>query len=66
MKHTKLFRKVASLLFLLLTTVSLSACAVESDNSVRVYNHVKSSKTITWGVKFDTSLFGIKLSLIHI
>lgn len=60
MKHTKLFRKVAALLFLLLTTVSLSACAVESDNSVRVYNHVKSSKTITWGVKFDTALFGIK------
>lgn len=60
MKRTKLFRKVAALLFLLLTTVSLSACAVESDNSVRVYNHVKSSKTITWGVKFDTALFGIK------
>ncbi|WP_201346607.1 transporter substrate-binding domain-containing protein, partial [Lactobacillus nasalidis] len=56
----KLLRKVAALFFLLLGLGSLSACAVESDSSVRVYNHVKSTKTITWGVKYDTALFGIK------
>lgn len=56
-------KKILPKLALVMTTLvalTLSACSVETDVSNKVYNHVKASKTITWGVKYDTSLFGIK------
>lgn len=55
----KILPKLA-LVMTALVALTLSACSVETDVSNKVYNHVKASKTITWGVKYDTSLFGIK------
>lgn len=55
----KILPKLA-LVMTALVALTLSACSVETDVSSKVYNHVKASKTITWGVKYDTSLFGIK------
>ena len=53
-KSTKIF--ILPLVLALLVT--LTGCAKKQKSS-NVYDQVKESKTITWGVKADTRLFGL-------
>ena len=58
----KFFKRAAALLLLLVSGTALAACGntSASSNPDRVYDHVIQSKTVTWGVKYDTTLFGLK------
>ncbi|GAA3628035.1 transporter substrate-binding domain-containing protein [Lactobacillus hamsteri] len=58
----KLWKKLVVVAVLLTAAVSLSACesyGQEEKAKNDVYDQVKSSKTIIWGVRNDTRLFGL-------
>lgn len=67
MLQMKLWRRWVVAVSLLLTVGLLTACGssatsratTKSSSSYDVYSQVKKTKTITWGVKGDTSLFGL-------
>ena len=61
-KARRFFKRAAALLLLLVSGTALAACGntSASSNPDRVYDHVIQSKTVTWGVKYDTTLFGLK------
>ncbi|PAK87091.1 transporter substrate-binding domain-containing protein [Lentilactobacillus parakefiri] len=54
----KIISRIGLLLTLLLMVVSLSACS-SSASQKNVLKDDKQTKTITWGVKADTKLFGL-------
>ncbi len=54
----KIISRIGLLLTLLLMVVSLSACS-SSASQKNVLRDDKQTKTITWGVKADTKLFGL-------
>ena len=58
----KIWKKILLVSMLLIAAVSLSACESygnELQNKNAVYKKVNSTKTIIWGVKNDTRLFGL-------
>ena len=57
----KRLKNVLVLLSLILVTFSLGACSSKKNaaQSQNVWQKAKSTKTITWGVKADTRLFGL-------
>lgn len=59
----KLFKKLGGILILGMSFLLLAGCSSSkssSKNSASVYNRVKRTNTVVWGVKYDTALFGIK------
>lgn len=60
----KIWKKLGALVLVIGLMVSLSACQSYGDSEAtpkgdEVYNQVKSSKKIIWGVRNDTRLFGL-------
>lgn len=52
-------KKIGISLCLLLVAVGLTGCGQRAVNKANVYQHVRQSKTIIWGVRNDTPLFGL-------
>lgn len=52
----KKFRKIVLLLFGFVMVFALAGC---KNNNADTYEQVKQSKTITWGIRADTRLFGL-------
>lgn len=53
------FKKISALLLALITIILLSGCKSESVANENIVSRIDESKTITWGVKYDTRLFGL-------
>ncbi|MCH3905425.1 MAG: transporter substrate-binding domain-containing protein [Lactobacillus sp.] len=55
----RIWKKLGIILSLLLVAIGLAGCGNKAVNKSNVYQHVKKTNTIIWGVRNDTPLFGL-------